>query len=118
MKFIMCVNGKNHSGPPDAVLMAKIDELAREATKKGEMIFTAGLTPAPGTRIRASGGKLTRVDGPYTETKELIAGFAIMSFGTREEALAAGERFMKVHQDHFGPSWEGLLEIHEVWNNG
>ncbi len=118
MKFIMMVHGKNHDGrPPEPKLMAAIQQLGDEARKKGHMLFTGGLGPKEvgGVRIVASGGQLSTVDGPFTETKELIAGFALMQFDTREEALESGKNFMRVHQEILGPKWEGTLEIHEVF---
>jgi len=120
MKFIMMVHGKNHDGsPPEPKLLAAIGKLAEEATKAGNMIFTGGLggPKVNGIRVVASGGQLTTVDGPFTETKELIAGFALMEFATKEEALENARRFMKVHQEILGPKWEGTLEIHEVFTH-
>lgn len=118
MKFIMMIHGKNHDGrPPEPKLMAAINKLAEEETKAGHMIFTGGLggPDVNGVRLNASGGQLSTVDGPFTETKELIAGFALMEFPTKDEALASARRFMKVHQEINGPTWEGTMEIHQVF---
>ena len=117
MKFIMMVHGKNHDGnPPEPKLMAAIQKLADEETKAGHMTYTGGLGPnAKGVRLVAEGGQLATVDGPFTETKELIAGFALMDFPSHADAMASARRFMKVHQEILGPKWEGTLEIHEVF---
>jgi hypothetical protein len=76
--------------------------LFEEITKAGVMLDTAGLTPtAEGTRVTISGGALSYTDGPFTETKEVIGGYAIMQAKDKAEALEWVKRFLQVHDDHF-----------------
>ena len=74
-----------------------------------------GLLPSSaGTRVRVGKGKLTVIDGPFTETKELIGGYTIMQVGSREEAIELGKRFMQIHADVLGSGYEGELEIRQL----
>jgi hypothetical protein len=119
MKFLMAVHADAHtkSGlPPDPKLMAAIGELGAKMMKAGKMITTGGLGwNLPGIEVRANEGKLIITDGPYTETKELLAGFALFELASREEAIECAKEFMQVHIDILGPSFNGSMEIHEYF---
>ncbi len=83
--------------PPSPELMAKMGELIEEVTKAGVLLDTAGLQPsARGKRIRLSDGKVTVIDGPFTESKELIASYALFEVKTMEEAIEWTTRFLTV----------------------
>jgi hypothetical protein len=82
-----------------------------EGFKDGWLKETAGLKPtAAGQRIRSKGGKLTMTDGPFTEAKEVVGGFAIVETKTREEALEIARRFMELHREHI-PEFECESEV-------
>ena len=73
-----------------------IDDLTRERA----LIRTAGLRPtAEGTRVRLRHGKLSTVDGPFTETKEVVGGFAILEAESMREAIELTKRFLRIHGD-------------------
>lgn len=77
MKFMMLVKSAENSGRPPQELMDAIGKLGAEAVKSGTMIESGGLAPtAASTRVRVSRGQLTTTDGPFTESKEVIGGFA------------------------------------------
>jgi hypothetical protein len=98
-------------GPPPQALMEAMGRLGEEATKAGAMVDMGGLMPTEaGFRIRLSGGKLTITDGPFSEAKEVIGGYAVFSVGSKEEVLEWGKRFMDLHKQHW-PEWEGETEI-------
>src|SRR5262245_22545273 len=81
-------------GPPPQALIEAIGRLGEEATKAGAMVDMGGLAPTSmGHLLRLSGGKLTVTDGPFSEAKEVIGGYAVFSVKSREEAVAWGERF-------------------------
>jgi hypothetical protein len=102
--------------PPKPELIAAIGRLAEEATKRGVMLGTGGLLPSSqATRIRVANGKTSVTDGPFAETKELVGGYAIFELQSKEEAIHEGKRFMKVHVDVLGPSYEGELEIRPMF---
>lgn len=102
--------------PPDPALMQAIGKLREEAFAKGIMVDTGGLAPSSkGARVRVSGGKVTVTDGPFAEAKEVVGGYAIMELPSREEAIEHGRRFMELHRDILGPSYEGGLEIRQLF---
>lgn len=124
MRFMLMIKAdKNFEAglPPEPQekfpqLMAAIAQFSEEMTRAGVLIATDGLAPSSqGTRIVASNGKLSRVDGPFAETKELIAGYALIRAASKEEAVALAERFIKLHQDVLGPEWDGVGEVRQVF---
>jgi hypothetical protein len=92
-------------------LMAAMGEFVTEQMSKGTIKDTAGLkATSEGFRVRSSGGKLTVTDGPFTETKEVVGGFAIGEFASRAEALALARQFMELHRVHW-PAFDGTCEV-------
>jgi hypothetical protein len=83
----------------------------QDGFKSGHLISTGGLKPSSeGHKIRLSGGKMRVSDGPFTESKEIIGGYAIMQFDTKEEALENAKQFMELHRVHW-PDFECESEI-------
>jgi hypothetical protein len=117
MKFMMLVKtNEKDRRPPTPELLAGINQLTQDLTRSGgELLETGGLMPtASGARIRAGKGKLKVTDGPFSETKEIVGGYAVMRFNSREQAIETGKRFMQLHVDVLGPEYEGELEIREM----
>jgi hypothetical protein len=86
--------------PPTQDEIAKMGKFIEEMAKSGVLLATDGLQPSSkGARVRLSGGKLTVTDGPFTETKELVAGFAIVQVKSKTEAIELAERFLKLAGD-------------------
>jgi hypothetical protein len=80
--------------PPDPKLMEKMSALISEMTKAGVLQATGGLASTrKGARIRFEGGKRTVIDGPFTESKELIAGYAILDLASKAAAIEWATRF-------------------------
>lgn len=124
MRFLLMIKAdKNFEAglPPEpqekfGELMAAIGQFSAEMAQRGLLLASEGLAPSSqGVRIHASNGKLSRVDGPFAETKELIAGYALIQVDSKEEAVELAERFFKLHQDVLGPTWEGVGEIRQVF---
>jgi hypothetical protein len=116
MRFMSIVKSSEayRQGPPPLALIEAIGRLGEEATKAGAMVDMGGLLPTEaGFRLRLSGGKLTVTDGPFSEAKEVIGGYAVFSVGSKEEALEWGKRFMNLHKQHW-PEWEGEAEIRQM----
>ena len=115
MRFISMV--KSREGvPPSPQLMAAIGKLGQEMAHKGVLVEMGGLAPsARGARIRLSAGSLTVMDGPFTESKELIGGYAIFQVGSKAEAVQLGRDFLQVHADVVGDDYEMELEIRELY---
>ena len=103
MKFlsIWTPDPKTAKGPPSPEFMAEMGKLVENAIKSGEVLLTGGLLPASqgGARVRSVDGKITVTDGPFTESKELIAGFAILQARSKEDAIESAKRFVKLAGD-------------------
>ena len=96
---------------PDPGMDARMGALFEEITKAGVMLDTAGLTPsAEGTRVTLSGGKLSYTDGPFTESKEVVGGYAILQAKDKAEALEWTKRFLQCHEEF----WTVTAEIREI----
>lgn len=98
-------------GGPSQELMAEMGKLLEEMTKAGVMLDTGGLAPLDqATRVQLSGGKLTVIDGPFTEAKEFVGGYALLQCRSQEEAVEWSKRFLAIH----GDQWEIGLEVRAV----
>jgi hypothetical protein len=85
-------------------------KLIGEMTRAGVLEATEGCLPsAQGARVRLSGGKITVTDGPFTESKELVAGFALLRMATRVEAIEAAKQFLAV-------AGEGECELRQIFD--
>ena len=115
MRFMMLVKSAENYGPPPKALMDEIGKLAQEAANAGTMVESGGLSPtAMSSRVRVSGGKVTAIDGPFTESKEVVGGYAVFELKSKQEALEGALRFMELHKKYW-PGWEGETEIRQVF---
>jgi hypothetical protein len=115
MKFMMIVKSSEKPGPPPKELMEAISKLAAEADTAGAMLGSGGLGPtALGARVRISGGQLSVVDGPFTEAKEIIGGYAQFELKSKQEAVESAIRFMELHKKYW-PGWEGETEVRQMF---
>jgi hypothetical protein len=95
--------------PPS--LFQAMDEFVGEAMKNGQILDTAGLQPTKkGKKVRLAGGKITVIDGPFTETREVVGGYALIEAKSDEEALVLAKRFMDLHRVHW-PAFQGECEV-------
>ena len=100
-------------------LIAAMAMYHEELAKAGALLDASGLQPSSkGWRIKYSGEKRSVIDGPFTEAKELVGGYAILQVKSKEEAIELGKGFMKVHADVLGHSYEGELEIRQMMDFG
>lgn len=112
MRFLSMIRVNENSGlVPSEKLMSDMGQLVEEMTRAGVLVSTAGLRPsAEGARVRLRGGKLSTVDGPFTETKEVVGGFAILEAPSMKEALELTRRFLRVH----GDEWDVECEVRQL----
>jgi hypothetical protein len=83
--------------PPSKELIERMGTFMEEVTKAGVLIASDGLVPsAKGKRIRLADGKLTVIDGPFTESKELVASYALFDVKSMDEAVHWTTRFLQV----------------------
>ena len=108
MRFLSMIRIHENGRKPDERLMRDMGKLMDEMTREGSLIRTAGLRPtAEGARVRLSKGRLSVVDGPFTETKEVIGGYAVLDAPTLQAAIELTKRFLQVH----GDGWELECEV-------
>jgi len=112
MRFISMIRIDEKTGQvPSEQLMNDMGKLIEEMTRSGQLISTAGLRPtAEGVRVRLRRGKLSTVDGPFTETKEVIGGYAIVEAKSKQEAIELTQRFLKIH----GDQWDIECEVRQL----
>jgi hypothetical protein len=114
MRFMMLVKGPESAGYPPKALMDAIDQQTGDAIKDGSFITAGGLgATKDGARIRIVKGKVVVTDGPFTETKEILGGFAIFELPSREVAIASAKQFMELHVKYW-PGWEGETEVRQM----
>ena len=118
MRFMMIVKADRNyeaGAPPKPELMAAVGKLSEEMIKAGVLLDIGGLLPtSKGALINVRKGKLTVTDGSFSEAKEVIGGYAVLQCKSKEEAIERGRRFMQLHADVLGPSYDGELEIRQM----
>jgi hypothetical protein len=112
MKFLSLYKTVERNTPPSQEEMAAMGKLIEEGMKKGWLLATEGCLPtALGARVRRSADKLSVTDGPFTEAKEVVGGFAILKANSKEEAIQLAKDFLKV-------AGEGECEIRQIYEPG
>ena len=101
MRFLSMIRVDEHTGQvPSEQLMQDMGKLMDEMTREGSLVRTAGLRPsAEGRRVRLHKGQLSTIDGPFSETKEVIGGFAIFEAESMAAAIELTKRFLRIHGD-------------------
>jgi hypothetical protein len=114
MRFMVMVKATKDSEKgilPDQKLLADMGKYNEELVKAGVMLAGEGLHPSSkGARVRFSGSKRTVIDGPFTETKELVAGFWLFQVKSKQEAI----EWVKRAPNPF-PGQESEIEIRQVF---
>ena len=113
VKYMMFIkhseNFRNQEIPP--ALLKAMGEFVAGSMKRGVLKDTAGLKPtSEGFRVRLSGGKVKVTDGPFTEAKEVVGGYALVEVKSREEALKIAREFIELHRKHW-PGFECESEV-------
>ena len=115
MRFMIMVKGNADTEAgviPDESLFAAMADYHEDLAKAGVLLDASGLQPtSKGARIRFSKGKRTWVDGPFTESKEIVAGYTLIQTKTREEAIEWAKRFPAP----MGDDVEGEIEIRQLY---
>jgi len=115
MRFMIIVKGNTDTEagkmPPES-LFAEMASYHEELAKAGVLLDASGLQPtSKGFRIKYSSGKRKVIDGPFTESKELIAGYTLIQVKTREEAMEWAKRFPAPH----GPDADAEIEVRQLF---
>lgn len=116
MRYMMFIrNGEDFTmADVPQSLFGAMGEFIEAATKDGSIVDTAGLKPTKeGKRVRLAGGQLSVVDGPFTETKEVVGGYALIEAKSLDDAMAIATEFMEIHRAHW-PKYEGSCEVRQL----
>jgi len=111
MKFISIFTHEPSNRPPTQVEMETMGKLVEDAMKEGWLVATEGVSFGEiGLKIHkpAGGGDIRVTDGPFTEAKEVLGGYAIIKAGSRAEVVELTKRFLKV-------AGQGTCEIHQLY---
>jgi hypothetical protein len=112
MRFLSIYKTVERSVPPSQEEMSKMGKLIEEGIKDGWLLGTEGcLSSRLGARVRLSEGKLAVTDGPFTEAKEVVGGFAILKTNSKEEAIELAKQFLPVAGD-------GECELRQLFEAG
>jgi hypothetical protein len=112
MKFLSLYKSAEKGVPPSQEEMTRMGKLVEDGMKAGWLVGTEGCLPsALGARVRFSNGKHTVTDGPFTEAKEVVGGFAILQVSSKEEAIKLAKDFLKVVGD-------GECELRQIYEAG
>jgi hypothetical protein len=107
MRYLMLAMNDENARAADEQLYAEMAKYIEEMTASGVLLATGGLDPA-GIRMQSVGDDITVTDGPFTEAKESVGGFALIECRTKEEALEHARRFRRIVGD-------GETRIHQVF---
>src|SRR6201987_3094 len=110
MRFLCLYKSAKPEGtPPSQKEMEEMGKLIQEGMKSGWLLATEGCLPsALGSRVKRSGDKYTVTDGPFTEAKEIVGGFALIQAKSKEEAIDLTRDFLKIAGD-------GESEIRQIY---
>ena len=111
MRFLSIYKTVERNAPPSQEEMEKMGKLVEDAMKAGYLLATEGCLPTSrGAKVRLSNGNMTVTDGPFTEAKEVVGGFAILKANSKEEAIQMTRDFLAVAGD-------GECELRELFEN-
>jgi hypothetical protein len=112
MKFLSLFKSVERGVPPSQEEMSRMGKMIEEGMKAGWLVATEGCLPsALGARVRSTNGKVSVTDGPFTESKEVVGGFAILRANSKQEAIQLVKDFLKVVGD-------GECEVRQVFEAG
>jgi hypothetical protein len=120
MKYLTFIrHSESHrKSPPPPALMEAMGQFVQTSLKEGTLVDTGGLLPSQeGFRVRLDHGKITVTDGPFSESKEIIGGWAILKTDSKAEAVRIAVEFMELHRKHW-PGFEGESEVRPMFDPG
>jgi hypothetical protein len=120
MKYLSFIRHSEsyRASPPPPALMHAMGQFIERSYKDGTLVDTGGLLPSKdGVRIRLVGGEISVKDGPFSESKEVIGGWAILKADSKAEAIRLATEFMELHRKHW-PGFEGESELRPMFEPG
>ena len=117
LSFIRHPESLRHNPPPPA-LMEAMRKFVERSMRDGTVVDNGGLLPSKdGVRVRLAKGAITVTDGPFSESKEVIGGWAILNASSKEEAIRIATEFMELHRKYW-PGFEGESEVRSMFDVG
>jgi hypothetical protein len=113
MRYLMFIKHSeaHRSQPIPPGLLDAMGKFVEAGFKNGTLLDTAGLKPTKdASRVRLEKGRITVTDGPFTEAKEVVGGYALVKVDTRDEAMKVARQFMDLHRIHW-PEFTGECEV-------
>lgn len=120
MKYLSFIrhSERYRQSPPPSALMEAMGQFVQKSLASGVLVDTGGLLPSKdGLRVRLEGGQITVQDGPFSESKEVIGGWAILQTETKAQALQVAKDFMELHRLHW-PGFDGECEVRPMFDPG
>ena len=120
MKFLTFIRHSEsyRASPPPSALMEAMGKFVQGSLKDGTLVDTGGLLPSKeGVRVRLADGKITVTDGPFSESKEVIGGWAILKVDSKAEAIRIANEFMELRRKYW-PGFEGESEVRQMFDPG
>lgn len=120
MQFLMLIKIANTSDyeagtPLPGELDRAMGELMGQWSQSGAFVSAAGLRPtSQGARVRSSGGAAKVIDGPFTESKEVVGGFFLLEASDKAAAVEMARRFVQLHIDTLGPEFHLECEVRQL----
>jgi hypothetical protein len=109
MKFLSIYKNVERNTPPSPEEMASMGKLIEQGYREGWLVATEGCLPSKlGARVRRSGSNISVTDGPFTESKEVVGGFAILKANSKEDAIQLAKDFLKI-------AGEGECELRQIY---
>ena len=120
MKYLTFIRHSEsyRESPPPPALMEAMGQFIQRSSKDGNLVDTGGLLPSKdGVRVRLTSGKITVTDGPFSESKEVIGGWAILQGASKADVMRVATEFMELHRKHW-PGFEGESEVRPMFDPG
>ena len=120
MKYLTFIRSSEayRESPPPPELMEAMGEFVQKSFQDGTLVDTGGLLSSKdGVRVRLGNGKITVTDGPFSESKEVIGGWAILNVESKADAIRVATEFMELHRKHW-PGFEGESEVRRMSEPG
>jgi hypothetical protein len=116
MRYMVMLRMAEDVGTPPAALSEAMDRSMREAFAAGWMLDAGGLGPrSDTTEVSLRGGTVLAVDGPFSEAKEVVGGYAVLDVRSHEEAVGHAHQLIAIHRQYW-PGWEGVAEVRRIWD--
>lgn len=120
MKYLTFIRHSEsyRESPPPAALMEAMRAFIEKSSREGILVDTGGLLPSKdGARVRLANGEISVTDGPFSESKEVIGGWAILNADSKADAIRMATEFMELHRKYW-PGFEGESEIRPMFDPG